>query len=262
MDELDSELHRLALSSYEEFADIADYIWKCPNLIESETKIEIEKLKEYFPLKGDSEHDETARRFRKIRWQHEGRKLRGVFPYVMANGNLFTCISVFETHCLMLCKAIEKRSNIALFECKGLGISRCFNFLSKVPINLNRLSFRREVLSAILIRNCLFHASGILEWSRDKDELRRIVAKRTYWSDYTRSKISEQESLDVSIVNTKLGDQLQITNEYSHVVSNYLKFQFIDLCKKSQLACNKKCTIELPTTPYYLHTRQAASDAS
>jgi len=260
MEEFDQELYGLACIAHQEFADIADYIWKSPRLIESETKIEIEKLKAYFPLTDDSENDETAKRLRRMRWEHEERKLHGVFPTVMANGNLFTCLSVFETYCLMLCKSIERRSNKLLSDCKGSGISKFFRFLSKVPIDLDQLAFRAEVRSAIMIRNCLFHASGMLEWSRDSEELRKIVAARAYLSEYTRARISGREFTDVEIVNGHLGEQLQVTNHYAHVVANYLKFHFTDMCKRTQLACNGRCTIELPTSPYYFDAKSADSN--
>jgi hypothetical protein len=262
MKELDNELRELAFGADQEFADIADYIWKAPKFIESEIKIELKKLDAYFPLTGASENDDTVNLLRRMRWQHESRKLGTIFPYVMANGNLFTALSVFESYCLMLCKVLEKRSSILLSDFAGSGISRYFKFLSRLPIDLNQLAFRSEVRSAIVIRNCLFHANGMLEWSRDKDELLKIVGARTFLSKYTRSKTSEREAFDVGIVNTDLGDQLQITNNYSHVVTNHLKFHFIDLCKRAQLVCNGRCTIDLPTTPYYVDKKATSSDAS
>jgi hypothetical protein len=256
--EFNEELQRLSLSAFDEFGDIADYIWKSPNLIESERKIELEKLNRYFPLTGDPEKDEKAKQLRRVRWRHEGRKLRGVFPYVMANGNLFTCISVFETYCLMLCKAIERRSGADLSRCKGSGVSKSFNFLSKTPIDLNQLAFREQVLIAILIRNCLFHANGILDWSRDESELRKVVARRSYLDTRSRSISSEvQEPDEIAIMETKLGDCLVISNSYPHIVSSYLKYHLIDMCKNAQTIVGGECTIQLPTSPYYFDPKSS-----
>jgi hypothetical protein len=63
-----AKLHALAHSAYSEFGDIADYVWKSPRLIEAETKLEIEKLKAYFPLSGSRDKDAQAIKFRKTRW--------------------------------------------------------------------------------------------------------------------------------------------------------------------------------------------------
>src|SRR5229473_496563 len=69
-----------------EFSDVADYIWKTPNLIEQEKAVEEEKLRAYFPLTGDLEKDDLARRLRAGRWAHESRKLFSLFPSLMASG--------------------------------------------------------------------------------------------------------------------------------------------------------------------------------
>jgi hypothetical protein len=244
--QFESELAQLAVSSFEEFADLADYIWKSPNLIDSETKIELEKLDAYFPLKGDPKQDEMAERLRKMRWHHERRKLQHVFPYVMANGNLFTCISVFETYCLMVCKAIEKHAGLSFSEFRGSGISKCFNYMSSGKIDLARTAFRRQVQVAILVRNCLFHANGVLEWSRDEKELRRLIAAREYLSDNLRVEPSHDELGQVAITASKLGSRLQISNGYAHDVCYYVQCHFVDLCKLAQIAYAKNCTINLP----------------
>ena len=244
----DDDLERLALSAFEEFDDISDYIWKSPRFINSETKIEIEKLDAYFPFRGDPEQDEAANRLRKMRWRDEGRKLLRVFPYVMANGNLFTSISVFETYCLLLCKSIEKKTQISLSNYSGSGILRCFNYFAHVPIDLDRVAYRKQVSVAIRIRNCLFHANGLLTWSKDEKELRRLVAAREFLPKNLRTKKVGKFPGEVMIVSSRLGDRIQISNEYSHDVAYYLKCQFVDLCKHVQIIFDGQSTINLPIT--------------
>jgi hypothetical protein len=103
----DLAFQQFASSAYFEFTDVADYIWKSPRLIESEFKLEIEKLNAYFPVKGDDKQDAQNIKYRKMRWQHERKKLTAIFPYLMATGNLFSIISLFETYCFILCKELD-----------------------------------------------------------------------------------------------------------------------------------------------------------
>jgi hypothetical protein len=178
MSQFIDQLRGLSKAAYIEFSDVLDFIWKTPKLIESETKLEIRKLQTKFPLNGDPEHDAMSEKLRRMRWVHEHHKLENVFPYLMATGNLFSSISIFETYCLMLCKVVERNGGLSLSECSGAGLARLFKFCSYAGIDLERAVFRQQVNVAIKIRNCLFHANGLLSWSRDETELRRTVAKK------------------------------------------------------------------------------------
>jgi hypothetical protein len=233
----DPAFEQLASNAFSEFSDVIDYIWKAPRLIESEFKLELEKLKSYFPLTGDDEHDAQSRKYRKMRWQHEGKKLTGVFPYLMATGNLFIGIALFETYSLMLCKEIDKRSGDSLSDVRGSGISRLFNFLSQTGIDLKNVPLNKQANVAIRIRNCLFHASGLINWSQDESELRRIIATYAFLStdDLERRKKLKDPSNIVAIIPGILGDQLQITNTYAYIATCYLRNHFCHLCKQAQL---------------------------
>jgi hypothetical protein len=111
-----------------EFSDVADYLWKTPNLIEHERAVEEEKLRDYFPLTGDFEKDDLATWLRTQRWVHGSRKLFSLFPSLMASGNLFLSLAMFESYCLKIVKLIEERSRYSLREARGRGTSRIFAF--------------------------------------------------------------------------------------------------------------------------------------
>jgi hypothetical protein len=251
MDTKDEKFGQLATAAYLEFGDIGDFIWKAPRFIDAERKLEIGKLDAYFPIVGDADKDTFANKLRTMRWADESHKLENVFPFMIASGNLFASVSVFETYCHRLCKEIERHSGLSLSATKGNGISRYFKFLTAVPIKLSDLSFREQVHAALLIRNCLFHASGLLEWSRNSEELRQIISHRRYWAEYTRKRVPEDDSTHVAVREDADGPRIQITNNYVHTAAHYLKFHFIDLCKEAEKVCTGECTIGLPTTSQY-----------
>jgi hypothetical protein len=245
------KIRELAIRAYDEFSDIADFIWKSPRLIDIEMKLERRKLDKYFPLKGIAEEDDLSNRLRKTRWHHEKHKLRAVFPSLIANGNLFTCISVFETYCLMLARTLEEHTTLSLSKGSGIGISKCFRFFDRASIPRDKLVYREQVRSALLIRNCLVHASGLLEWSRDSMELIGLIKEHLYMPPYARDKISKKKLGGVTIVERTLGHQLQISNDYAHDVAYYLQCHFIDLCKGTQVVLHGEITIRLPVPSFY-----------
>jgi hypothetical protein len=85
------EIDRIAESAYREFSNAADYVWKTPRFIEKEYNDELEKL---------PDDEELAR----LRWRLESTKLKHVFPFLLATGNLFSVTSLFETYLLRLAK--------------------------------------------------------------------------------------------------------------------------------------------------------------
>jgi hypothetical protein len=232
MTDRNNAIRRLGQRAFFEFEDVADFIWKSPGLIEAEIKSEISKLEAYFPLTGDGEHDKEALRLREHRWFHERRKLSGVFPFLMSTGNLFSTIALFETYCLMLCKELQAGSGVSISEAKGIGISRWFKYLSNVGVNWSAVTFCQQVQAALKIRNCLFHASGLLASSRDEAELRKLVSDATYLSPEhrRRRRALQAEFGEVAVALGPLGDQLKITNRYPWLVSYYVREYFVALC--------------------------------
>lgn len=223
-----NELHRLADSAGSEFDYLSDYIWKSPKLLEQETKLELRKLKVYFP--NDSE---GAR----LRWAHESHKLTRVFPYLIAVGNLFMATSIFESYMFLLAEAVKGRTGVAVETAKGAGIRRLFSYLKLVGISPSKIPLFEQVMAGIRIRNCFAHASGVLDWTREAKELIRLQSTRAYLSKDHRRRMKSlgKDPDDLLISNTKLGKKLVINNGYPHVLTSYFRDYFFEICKSAKV---------------------------
>jgi hypothetical protein len=218
-----NEIDIITESAHREFSDAADYIWKTPRFIDKEFADELQKL---------PNDPEIA----SIRWHFESKKLKHVFPFLLATGNLFSVTSLFETYLLRLAKEVEKITSNTLSSVKGQGVQRLFNFFKACGIKPDSISLWPQIDAAIKIRNCLTHASGLLEWSRDNKELRRIVNSGTFLSKDNREKYKKViGDLDqVTIYVSGFGDRIQISNNYSWISYAYYRDFFIELCEKSK----------------------------
>lgn len=226
----------LAALAQEEFSNVADYVWKAPGLIERETRVELEKLDNYFPLLTKGKNAKLFAKLRKIRWAYESHKLSEVFPNVRAAGNLFCSVSLYETYCLRLCKEIEKKSGDAISNTKGSGISKIFSYLSSHGVKPSHGVLFQQADAAIALRNCLLHASGLLEWSREQKKIRHIVKYATYLpsgikANYRRLKVEFDE---VSIADSSMGERLRIKNEYSFISVSLLREHFCEMYRLAE----------------------------
>jgi len=206
MEQHDNKYESIAYNASIEFSDAADYFWKSPKLIEHETKIEVEKIKTYFT--NDDEHA-------KLRWKIESFKLKNVFPYLIAVGNMFSIMSLFETYLLIISREIEKKNNIKINSINGNGINRIYKYLRQSGVNVDELPYYHQINAAIKIRNCLSHASGTLSWSNDASELRRLIKSGNYFSkDHRERRIKNNSELyEVKIVSTEFGDKVIIDDK-------------------------------------------------
>lgn len=237
MNEADS-LRRLARMALFEFGNITDFVWKNPGLLKSEMEVELKKLDLYFPLSGDEEKDARALELRQLRWSEESRKLKSIFPYLMASGNLFSMMSVFEAYCLNLCREMEKRTHKSLADIPGSGISRLFKYMTAIGIDLNAIELRTQILAAIKIRNCLFHATGFLSWSREEADIRRVISNIEYLSPEVRSRESKDEDeFYLRIFPTIYGEKIGISHKYVWILSSYLRDHFIGICDAALAVC-------------------------
>jgi len=230
MEVASDKLEELAERASQEFSDAADYIWKSPRLITHETELELKKLPAYFP--NDPDHA-------KIRWQFESDKLKRVFPYLIAIGNLFSVVSLFESYLLLFANEIERRTGKPISSVRGHGVNRLFNYFRELGLALEKVENYHQVQAAIKIRNCLAHASGLLKWSREAQELKRIQKSGSYLSKEHRKRreTSGGEYDEVQVVTSGLGERLQVNNEYAFIVTSYLSEFFIGTC---QLAASLK----------------------
>jgi hypothetical protein len=214
----------LESAAFFEFNNLADYVWKSPRLLEHETALEQKKLARYFP-----DDSKTA----EMRWKHESHKLTRVFPYLIAVGNLYSATSLFESYMLLLADILQDRSGVQIDTARGLGITKFFSYFKSQGLRPSHIPLFEQVSAGIRIRNCFAHASGMLAWSRNEKELRRLQSGGVYLSlDHRKRRISLGGRFDdILITNTPLGGKLQISNNYPHVVTNYFREYFSELCK-------------------------------
>jgi hypothetical protein len=210
-----------------EFDELADYIWKSPHLIDNETKIEKQKIKDYFP-----DNAEMA----KLRWSYESRKLQSTFPYIIAVSNLYSVTSLLESYLLLLICEIESGTLTKLIEIKGNGISRYFNFFEKNGINLNDIKYYKQVRASLKIRNAFIHANGILKYLKESVEIRRIYSQHEFLeNDHYKRKVENKSRIDeVEIIQTAHGEKLQISMLYAHTLAFYYREFLSSLIDKMQ----------------------------
>ena len=214
---------KLASSAYDEFSNAADYIWKTPRFLENEREDELAKLPIYFP-----NNPEIAEK----RWKIEGRKIEQTFPWLMSRGNLFSIASLYEAYLLLLAKEIENTTQINLNSARGQGVSKINNYFKIVGLQFKSVPLFEQVDAALKIRNCLFHASGILDWCKKPEQVVGIVDNLKFLSEAHRQRreTSGRKADEVIITTTKLGRRLEIINDYSFLVANYLRDYFVGLC--------------------------------
>ena len=82
-----------------------------------------------------------------LRWRRESEKLTRVFPYLIAVGNLFSVVSLFESYLLLLGGKLQDHSGIPLGSVKGQGVTRLFNYFkgpsSYLPMQCHSMSKSR-----------------------------------------------------------------------------------------------------------------------
>lgn len=223
---LRDRIEKLIYTSYLEFLDIADYIWKAPKFIEKEIDQEIQKLDLYYP---------NDKKSQEIRWKYESRKIFNVFPYLNSTSNLFSVVSVFEVYLLRLGHEIEVYSDKKLCDISGQGSTKVFKYLRKLYIRPEALGLWMQIQSAIKIRNCLVHSCGILSWSRDEVEIRNIHRNKLFLSkeDREHRKKLEVSFDEVNILSSNFGERLQIDDMYPWILSVYFRDFFVELCQLS-----------------------------
>lgn len=217
------EMLMLAEQAEWEFSAIGDYVWKAPRLIDLEKEREKKKL-ECFP-----EHMAEAREFRR---NFEFYRLENTFPYLIAMGNLFSVFSMFETYLMLLVGKVQERTSVSISGVSGNGVNRVFGYLRRLGIRPEESPIFEQISAAIKIRNCMHHANGMLDWSRDADELVRIQKAAIYLTREDRATRKEAggEFDEVKIVNSVFGRRLAVKNDYCHLLTAYLRWYFIGLC--------------------------------
>jgi len=231
------QIESLCNRAYREFCEATDFIWKSPNLIKHETEVELKKLVTYFP---DNPKAQRAR------WDYHSSKLNNTFPYMIAAGNLFTILSLFESYLLSLAINLQSHTVRKVSDEKGQGIIRIFSYLKTLGLTPSNIPLYQQVQAAIMVRNCFAHASGILSWSRDESKLRKLLESGHYLSpDHRRMRVRNNQPFDeLSIATFALGDRVAASNEYAWIVSSYIRDYFSMLCGHVVEVIQEKITKE------------------
>lgn len=212
-----------------EFNHAIDYVWKAPALIETLAKEEEDKLKG----KANRSRARVLRLWEQV-------KLKQIFPEFVAQGGLFLVCSLFEARVLQL--AVEMRRTLGLTERRpGKGVTSWLNYLhDHVGVDKSSIPPWSQVDAAFKIRNCLMHAQGAIQLSRDATEIRRIVASGTFLVDGHKKRLSANPVAEVEIKETVLGERLVISNGYSWLVGSYLRDYFSNLCQATELCAKTR----------------------
>lgn len=80
----------------------------------------------------------------------------------------------------IICDYVQARRNVPLRarDLRGDGIDRCTVFLKKMAnIPLDNIPYWSEISDLSKVRNCIVHAEGCLDRSRDRDRLRELCKR-------------------------------------------------------------------------------------
>jgi len=222
-------LGALECRAFDELNDVADYIWKSPRLLTHEKNFEQEKMAAYFPNGGEAADD---------RRHHESTKLNATFPRLIALGNLFAVLSVFENYVLLLLQILREHDKTVPEHALGRGISDHLKATKAYGAEPYNAKYYEQVCIAISIRNCLMHANGLLAVFGKAEVLKTQIVQRRYLLDNRKGRTARGQSSCkdyvakdyVAIEDSGLGDQVVVTNSYSHLVCFYVREYFCALC--------------------------------
>jgi hypothetical protein len=205
-------LSGLAAAAYGEFSDAGDYFWKASKFIQSELREEYSKLSIEYPLEPNWQEKLLASQSLLRRWAVEIPKINSVFTYLIYSGNLFTAASMLEKYLLLACKQIETSgSKIRLFTHKGNGIERYYSFMRASGVSPESIKLYSETDALIRLRNCIYHASGLLEMSREARLIERIVEKQLYFESVNQAGTKRREHDPLAIIiDSKIGKQVRL----------------------------------------------------
>ena len=211
-----------------EFQHISDFIWKSHNLISQEKEREDTIYDLY-----TSEGSDNLLEITDMRLKYESFKIDKVFPYLINISNLFTIISILEYNLLKLAKTVEKLDNSIMLEnINGSGINKLFKYFRQRNINLETIDKFTQIQASIKIRNCFFHANGMLMWSKDNIELLNIVKNKTYYTKGFGDNFDNDDAKkwNIKIIESDLGEQLELTHYYTFMLTGYVRDFLKELC--------------------------------
>ena len=233
--EIERTYHGHQVVIAQESSSLGDYLWKSPDFINHEIKIEKVKSDSYFPDVGTDEDRASNAQLRSIRKFMEESKLFRDFPIFISNANLFITASWYEKHLLLLSRMREAAGYGALQDSPGQGVSRYHKYLSRNGMPSDSLEFFEQVKANILIRNALLHASGDISLSRDAKEIERVVRNQTYREVRSRREnggILDERGKPEIIIND--GGVIEINRYFAFNALKYFKETLLQICKSMQ----------------------------
>lgn len=199
-----------AVAGYWAFNDLLDYVWKTPEFLELQERIELRKAR------GDRSS---------WRWKHESRKLHRVFPVLLAISNIALVVSLLELHVgVLVAHAVgAHRPRV-----RG-GLRDLLKQLRATGLDPYSLSHWQQVDCIIRVRNCLIHSAGFIGSDKDEEWFRNMITRRLHLEPEHR-RLPDDDDVHPKVVNTQLGPRLRIQNEYAWLATAYARDYFVELC--------------------------------
>ncbi|WP_454004166.1 hypothetical protein [Alcaligenes sp. Marseille-Q7550] len=142
---------------------------------------------------------------------------------MISSGNLFSALSIFEAYILQLAIATEEVSGIEFSSVKGIGIEKIFNYFRRIGIAPEKIIMYEQIKSSQKIRNCLMHAGGMLQLSKEAEAIRAIIEKKAYLCEADRTRYKNNENPEiVSIGYYFIGEKVSIDKKYPHILCSYI----------------------------------------
>jgi len=236
--ESQDKLQEFCNEIYLEFNHLSDYIWKFNLQIDELRTIELEKLESYFP--NDPE-------MQAARWHNESQKLDYFFPVALNYSFIVLVFITIEARLMKACDLITEFKGLPIRakDMAGNGFERYMSFLTKMAgVSREKLTIWNQISKFSIIRNCIVHTSGFIEFSNDEKAIRSIIQDRSYFSsEHSEHKVSiekyEKENnvsiRPVRIEKTDNGERLIIEIDYSHNICFYGRDFLMQVLKETGL---------------------------
>ena len=217
---------KFAWPLYADFNDTLDGVWKfCEHIDHLKKKEKIDTP------------DQGAEVKKSIRWLLEAGKLHHTFPRLLNYSFLIHSWILLETSCLALCQhvASKQQSRFKIRDINGQGLERCLLFLNRLEVCQKQDLVNYEAIALInTLRNCIAHANGILEESKDRERI-EIGLSRQYvlmdpMGDQPRKWIVGN---DVWIEETELGHRLRFSQFGAYHCTAIVRNFFVELLIKA-----------------------------
>ena len=204
----------LAAPAFWHFNDVLDFIWKAPDFIEGQRELELENHRR---AEGSADGD--------ARWRLEHGKLWSVFPGLLANANTFLVASLLELHLQMILEGMSSGDGVP----RQRGVRHTLELLALRGAKVESANRWPQVDALIRFRNCLMHAAGVLERSKDGEGIEQIVATRAYVAPSHRTHENGKDAI-VRIVSQRVGKRLVVDNQYAWLAAAYSREFIVEIC--------------------------------